>query len=79
MTTYELRHAVHFIDEDGSSYVESGSLEEATAWLKRHNAVSLTYAIYTYPDGEPSMWLADFTCKSDAQRVLDELNKGQTT
>jgi len=53
--------------------------KKAVAWLKRHNAMSLAYAIYTYHENKPSMWLADFNCKSDALRVLDELNKGQTT
>lgn len=78
MTTYEMRHAVTFL-ENGERYVESGDVEEATSWLKRRYADSLCYAVYKYEPGGDSMWVADFNCKSDALRVLDELNKGQLT
>lgn len=80
MTTYTLRYAVQFNSPAHGTYIESGSdINAALEQMKDPEAEEFFFSIFRQDAEGHEYIVADFNRKSDALRVLDELNKGQTT
>jgi hypothetical protein len=80
MTTYTLRYAVQFNSPTLGTYIESGTeLRAALEQMKDPEAEEFFFSIFRQDEEGYEYIVADFNRKSDALRVLDELNKGQTT
>ena len=79
MTTYTLRYAVEFDSPTLGTYIESWSdINAALEQMKDPEAQEFFFSIFRQDKEGCEYIVADFNRKSDALRVLDELNKGQT-